>query len=56
MRASSFSINTIKLFFIYKKIATALYVLQSERADLEDNKMLRHTAGEGKSMKILGRY
>lgn len=35
MRTSSFSTDTIKLFFIYKKIATALYVLQTERADLE---------------------
>lgn len=35
MRASLFSTDPIKLLCIYKKMATALYVVESERADLE---------------------
>jgi len=35
MRASLVGTDTIKLLCIYKKMATALYILHSERVDLE---------------------
>lgn len=48
MRASSFSTDTIKLLCICKKMAPALQVLQSERADLEalEKGTANHRRGE----------
>lgn len=50
MRASSFSTDTIKHFCIYKKIATALYVMQSERADLEATENVTTYCRRGKKV------